>query len=113
MLHGLVMDQDGSPIKNAFKVLLTSSDSPEKDVMGEIEAAAYRALMKDAVYDSCFVLISDPVAKKVWMYRQLGPLDLVGVQRMDPADLRFERVDETLSIKLGFWKKGESGLRFG
>jgi hypothetical protein len=113
MLHGLVKDQDGSLIKNAFKVVLTSSDSPEKDVMGEIEAAAYKALMKDAVYDSCFVLVSDPVSKKVRMYRQLGPLDLAGGQRMDPTDLRFERVDETRSIKLGFRKKGESGLRFG
>jgi hypothetical protein len=112
MLHGLVRDQDGSLIKNAFKVVLTSSESPEKDVMGEIEAAAYKALMKDAVYDSCFILVSDPVTKKVRMYRQLGPLDLAGGQRMDPMDLKFERVDETLSIKLGFRKKGESGLRF-
>lgn len=32
--------------------------------------------------------------------------------RMDPTDLRFERVDKTLSIKLGFRKKGENGLRF-
>jgi hypothetical protein len=110
MLHGLVKDQDGSLIKNAFKVVLTSSDSPEKDVMGEIEAAASRALLKDAVYDSCFVLVSDPVTKKVRMYRQLGPLDLAGGQRMDPTDLRFERVDETLTIKLGFRKKGMVGL---
>jgi len=110
MLHGLVRDQDGSLIKNAFKVVLTSSESPEKDVMGEIEAAAYRALMKDAVYDGCFVLVSDPVTKKVRMYRQLGPLDLAGGQRMDPTDLRFERVDETLTMKLGFRKKGMVGL---
>jgi hypothetical protein len=37
-------------------------------------------------------------------------LILDGRQRMDPTDLIFERVDETLTMKLGFRKKGMVGL---
>lgn len=66
ILRGLVKEQDYSMIKTAFKVLLTSSDNPEKDVIGEVEVetAVYGALMKDDVYDNCFILVSDPVLKR-------------------------------------------------
>jgi hypothetical protein len=112
ILRGLVKDQDGSLIKTAFKVLLTSSDSPGKDVMAEVDpdTAAYWVLIKETVYDSCFVLVSDPVTKKVRMYRQYGPLNLDGKQRMDPTYLVFERVDESRTMKLGYRKKGMVGL---
>jgi hypothetical protein len=48
ILRGLVIDQDGSLIKTAFKVLLTSSDSPGKDVMAEVnsDTAAYGSWLR-------------------------------------------------------------------
>ena len=66
ILRGLVKEQDCSMIKTSFKVLLTSSNNPEKDVIGEVEVetAVYRALMTDAVSDNCFILVSGPVLKR-------------------------------------------------
>lgn len=96
-------------------MLLTSSDIPAKDVMAQVgpDTAACWVLVKDTVYDSCFILVSDPVSKKVRIYRKYRPLNLDGRQRINPTDLIFERVDELLTMKPGFRKKGESVLRFG
>lgn len=116
VVSGHVRDQDNSLLQNAFKVLLTSSFSFGKDIMGDVDTqtSVYQVFMKDTIYDRSFLLVNDPSLKKDLLYRQHGSLNLDGRQRIDVIDLKFERKDESSKrIRLGRKKKGESGLYFG
>ncbi len=116
VVSGHVRDQDNSLLQNAFKVMLTSSFSFGKDIMGDVDpqTAVYQVFMKDTIYDRSFLLVNDPNLKKDLLYRQYGSLNLDGRQRIDVIDLKFERKDESSKrIRLGRKKKGESGLYFG
>jgi hypothetical protein len=116
VVSGHVRDQDNSLIQNAFKVLLTSSFSFGRDIMGDVDpqTAVYQVFMKDTIYDRSFLLVNDPNLKNDLLYRQHGSLSLDGRERIDVIDLKFERKDESLKrIRLGRKKKGESGLYFG
>jgi hypothetical protein len=113
VVSGHVRDQDNSLLQNAFKVMLTSSFSFGKDIMGDVDpqTAVYQVFMKDTIYDRSFLLVNDPTLKKDLLYRQYGSLSLDGRQRIDMIDLKFERRDEsTKRLVLGFRKKGMVGL---
>jgi hypothetical protein len=113
VVSGHVLDQDNSFIKNAFKVLLISSFSSGKEVMGDVDpqTSVYQVFLKPTIYDKSYLLISDPVKR---LYEQHGSIDLDGNQRIDVIDLKFERKDEsTKRVRIGKRKKGDSGLYFG
>ncbi len=116
VVSGHVRDQDNSLLQNAFKVLLTSSFSFGKDIMGDVDpvTAVYQIFMKDTIYDKSFLLVNDPSLKKDLLYRQYGSLSLDGRQRIDVIDLKFERKEESSKrIRIGKRKRGEGGLYFG
>jgi hypothetical protein len=110
VVSGHVLDQDGSLIKNAFKVLLISSYSSGKEVMGDVDpqTSVYQVFLKPTLYDKSYLLISDPVKR---LYEQQGSMDLDGRQRIDVIDLKFARIEESAKrIGIGFRKKGMVGL---
>lgn len=110
VVSGHVLDQDGSLIKNAFKVLLISSYSSGKEVMGDVDpqTSVYQVFLKPTLYDKSYLLISDPVKR---LYEQQGSMDLDGRQRIDVIDLKFARIEESARrIRIGFRKKGMVGL---
>ena len=110
IVSGHVLDQDGSFIKNAFKVLLISSYSSGKEVMGDVnpQTSVYQVFLKPTLYDRSYLLISDPVKR---LYEQHGSIDLDGRQRIDVIDLKFERKEESARrIRIRFRKKGKVGL---
>ena len=102
VLSGYIKDQNNNIIKNAFKLLISSSYSFGKDVFVDVyENSFFQAFIQNTIYDDRLVIVKKKGMNCDVAFRKYGSPDIIDgtVTIQSPQDLHFEVVP--IGIKRG------------